>query len=117
MRYCPYCGASLLDDAAFCMECGKTIPISTAPPKEKTKPKAPQARKKKRKKRRTKPAPQAAPKEYRDDGYDGYYDDTPTADEGAFRERLDKGLMKQIVIVGISAAVIVALAVLLMKLL
>lgn len=30
MTYCPYCGASILDDAAFCMECGKTIPLASA---------------------------------------------------------------------------------------
>lgn len=117
MKYCPYCGASLLDDAAFCMECGKSIPVSKSTPGEQARPKAPQVRKQKRKKPPQKskaPAPAGAPQ---DVGYDGYYDDTPTSDEGAFKERLDKGLMKQIVIVGMSATGVVALAVLVMTLL
>lgn len=27
MKYCPYCGAAVLDDAAFCMSCGKPMPV------------------------------------------------------------------------------------------
>ena len=26
MRYCSYCGTPVLDDAAFCMSCGKQLP-------------------------------------------------------------------------------------------
>ena len=43
--------------------------------------------------------------------------DTPTLDDGAFKEKLDKGLIKQIIVVGASAIVIVVLAIVLMKLL
>lgn len=116
MRYCPYCGASILDDAAFCMECGATIPISGTT-KEAPKQRAPQTKQKRRKPKPEKlPQAEQAP-DPQDEGYDGYYDDTPTLDEGAFKEKLDQGLIKQIIIVGISAIVIVVLAIVLMKLL
>lgn len=58
MKYCPYCGADLLDDAsAFCTECGKTLPSQSEAeevpaPKEKVK-----KRKASKKKPRKKPAP------------------------------------------------------------
>lgn len=116
MRYCPYCGASILDDAAFCMECGATIPVSGVP-KEEPKQRAPQTKKKKHKPKPIKRRPDAPPPDPQDEGYDGYYDDTPTLDDGAFKEKLDKGLIKQIILVGASAVVIVALAIMLMKLL
>ena len=61
--------------------------------------------------------PDAPPPDPQDEGYDGYYDDTPTLDDGAFKEKLDKGLIKQIIVVGASAIVIVVLAIVLMKLL
>lgn len=99
MRYCPYCGASILDDAAFCMECGASIPVSGIP-KDGPKQRAPQTKKKAKK---PKPIPRqqdVAPPDLPDAGYDGYYDDTPTLDEGAFKEKLDKGLIKQIILVG-----------------
>ena len=88
MRYCPYCGASILDDAAFCMECGATIPVSGVP-KEEPKQRAPQTKKKKHKPKPIKRRPDAPPPDPQDEGYDGYYDDTPTLDDGAFKEKLD----------------------------
>lgn len=115
MRYCPYCGASILDDAAFCMECGATIPVSGISKDDKQR--APQTKKKKRKPKPVKHRQDAPPPDPQDSGYDGYYDDTPTLDDGAFKEKLDKGLIKQIIIVGVSAIVIVVLAIVLMKLL
>ena len=39
MKYCPYCGASLVGGAAsFCAECGKKIPAQTEVPQSKPKP-------------------------------------------------------------------------------
>ena len=116
MRYCPYCGASILDDAAFCMECGASIPVSGIP-KDGPKQRAPQTKKKAKKPKQIQHRQDAPPPDPQDAGYDGYYDDTPTLDEGAFKEKLDKGLIKQIILVGASAVVIVALAIMLMKLL
>ena len=37
MKYCPYCGADLIEDAvSFCAECGKQLPAGKA---QKEKPK------------------------------------------------------------------------------
>lgn len=72
MRYCPYCGASILDDAAFCMECGATIPVSGIP-KDEPKQRAPQTKKKKRKPKPVKQRQDAPPPDPQDSGYDGYY--------------------------------------------
>lgn len=116
MRYCPYCGASILDDAAFCMECGATIPVSGIP-KEGPKQRAPQTKQKKRKPKPEKRQQNTPPPDPQDEGYDGYYDDTPTLDDGAFKEKLDKGLIKQIILVGTAAIAVVVLAIVLMKLL
>ena len=39
MKYCPYCGADLIEDAvSFCAECGKQLPAGK-PQKEKSKEK------------------------------------------------------------------------------
>ncbi len=67
MKYCPYCGAVVLDDAAFCMSCGKPIPVVSA---------------------QATPAVQEA--------YDGYYDDVPTDDPqtNSSREHTDPGAVK-----------------------
>ena len=32
MKYCPYCGASVWNDAAFCMSCGKPVPVVSEQP-------------------------------------------------------------------------------------
>lgn len=44
MKYCPYCGASLVDDVvSFCSECGKELPHSNS--KEVNEEKEPKAQK------------------------------------------------------------------------
>ncbi len=120
MKYCPYCGASLLEGAAFCMECGKTIPVQY----EKTRPeperKRPQTKRKKKRPVGPRRQPAAAVAETvkpEDDGYDGYYDDTPVADDGAFMEKMDGALIKKIVWLCIGAIGIVALSVVMMQVL
>lgn len=36
MKFCPFCGASVLDDTvSFCSECGKSLSISAKQPEEK----------------------------------------------------------------------------------
>ena len=116
MRYTPYCAASILAEAAFCMDRGASLPVSGVP-KEEPKQRAPQTKKKEHKPKPIKRRPDAPPPDPQDEGYDGYYDDTPTLDDGAFKEKLDKGLIKQIIVVGASAIAIAVLAIVLMKLL
>ena len=85
MRYCPYCGASLLDDAAFCISCGKSIPAVS----EKATPTVLE-------------------------NYDGYYDDIPTDDHqtNATKEYIDPGTVKNIVLICTGAALIIGICIL-----
>ena len=53
MKYCPYCGASLVGGAAsFCAECGKKIPAQTEAPQSKPKPKGKMGERERRRIRR-----------------------------------------------------------------
>ena len=81
MKYCPYCGAVLVNGAvSFCAECGKALPETEKkeeiheppnPPKQKTESLG---------------ARRPVPK----DAYDGYYDDIVPIDEGRFSEGIDR---------------------------
>lgn len=112
MKYCPYCGAELIEDAvSFCAECGKQLPTSKT---QKEKPKNTLETKKKTPKKKKKPAkvPVSSndePATVVDDGYDGYYDDIRPIDEGHEREGVDKELIKKIaIIIGVLFVVIAA---------
>lgn len=82
MKYCPYCGASLVGGAAsFCAECGKKIPAQTEAPQSKPKPKGKTsvrerpAPKQKRRSPTTGPAhPAKRKRNPMDINYDGYED-------------------------------------------
>lgn len=120
MKFCPYCGADLVDDtASFCAECGKTLPT-------KTDPKAPpisEKRVKKHKQRKAKkkvgvhiPPSEQAPEEVLQDGYDGYYDDIIPDDNGEIRQALDKALIKKIILLIAGLLVVVGACVAIMYL-
>ncbi len=145
MKYCPYCGATLLGGAvSFCAECGKPIPgVSQAQPveqsleetasKKQNSPepqtqaaKAPAKAKKpprkerspKKEKRRKERPPVAEPEpDPQDEGYDGYYNDVRPVDNGHERERMDPELIKRIALVGGGAVLIIGLAIVMMLLL
>jgi len=144
MKYCPYCGATLIGGAAsFCAECGKTLPSPQKPPEPVREPLPDQSPRQKQspvrrpstsgsrnpkkpfpgqKGRRLpshqpskRPDPSRKPlPDLRDEGYDGYYNDVEPIDNGHTRERMDPELMKRIVIVAAGAFVIVIFAVILM---
>lgn len=144
MKYCPYCGATLLGGAAsFCAECGKETPSAEKHPEpepEKTpyinadrKPQAAGKRfpagnhkaikSKKSKNRRPppfqQPNRQQAPAEVegsdpRDEGYDGYYNDVTPIDDGQTRDRVDPELIKRMAFIAAGALVIIIFAVILM---
>ena len=111
MKYCPYCGADLIEEAvSFCAECGKQLPAGKA---QKEKPKEKPEIKKAPKKKKKKPAKKAEisieVETVVDDGYDGYYDDIRPIDEGHEREGVDKELIKKIaIIIGVLFVVIAA---------
>ena len=101
------------------MECGKTIPLASAQKAEPEKVSSRQnADKKKSRTRLQKERPASTEKKLkREPGYDGYYDDVLPTDEGSFEDKMDPALLKQIIMVGCGALVVVLLAVLLMQLL
>lgn len=111
MKYCPYCGADLIEDAvSFCAECGKQLPAGK-PQKEKSKekPEIKKTAKKKKKKPVKKPESSNEVETVVDDGYDGYYDDVRPVDEGHERDGVDKELIKKIaIIIGVLFVVIIA---------
>jgi len=111
MKFCPYCGADLIEDAvSFCAECGKQLPTGkTQKEKSKEKPEIKKASKKKKKKPAKKPESNIEVENIVDDGYDGYYDDVRPVDEGHEREGVDKELVKKIVsIIAVLFVVIIA---------
>ena len=113
MKYCPYCGAVLADDAvSFCMECGKKIPARhemkrAERHREGRKETARHTSKRRSTKKREKKI-EVLP----EDNYDGYYDDILPPDLEQAREGIDTALVKKIVaLVGV-VFLIVALCVL-----
>lgn len=129
MKFCPYCGADLVDSTvSFCSECGKALPGEQKEEKtekivEADKSKSgsdeQKSRKKKKKppkKRKAKAKADAEPTETKDDGYDGYYDDIRPVDEGRQREGMDKALVKNVVLIiaGVLFVVVACVAVMYM---
>ena len=101
MKYCPYCGADLIEDAvSFCAECGKQLPAGKKQKEKSTEnPKIKKASKKRKKKSIKKSKSEDITETVIDDGYDGYYDDIRPIDEGHEREGVDKELVKKIAII------------------
>lgn len=125
MKFCPYCGADLLDDnVLFCGQCGKKLPPHEAgiteplteemrPEQEAPKP-VPTKEKHKKKKKKPKEANVSESQEPIDDGYDGYYDDVLPPDTDRVKEGLDKELVKKIVLLGVGVVFIIGLCVVMM---
>ena len=116
MKFCPYCGADLIEDAvSFCAECGKQLPAGKS---QKEKPKEEPVIKKTGKKKKMKPIKKTESSievdPFVDDGYDGYYDDVRPVDEGHEREGIDKELIKKIAIIISVLFVVIAACVALM---
>lgn len=112
MKFCPYCGATLIDGAgSFCSECGK--PLKTADIAEKSV--------KKDNKKHTKRLKQKMQKENDanedmqsvqnanpDEGYDGYYDDILPADEKIEQQGLDKTVIKNLIIIAVGVIIAIS---------
>ena len=120
MKYCPYCGASLVGGAAsFCAECGKKIPVRAEAPQSepkttgktriREKPTAPQRR---RKPNPGPPNPAKRRKNPMDVNYDGYYDDVKPVDAGEQEEGVDPEMIKKVAILlaGVFAVILASVA-------
>ena len=116
MKFCPYCGADLIEDGvSFCVECGKQLPAGkTQKENAKDKPEIKKGSQKKKKKRAKKLESSIEVETVVDDGYDGYYDDIHPIDEGHEREGVDKALVKKIAIIIGALFVVIAACVALM---
>lgn len=123
MKYCPYCGTELWDEvASFCAECGKPIPDRNA---RDPKPE-PEAFVQPEKANRTYTAEQEvqegvplAEQSEADPntGYDGYYDDVLPDDDGNVRTGVDKHLVRKIIVLVVSVALIIGACVAIMYIL
>lgn len=111
MKFCPYCGASLVGGAvSFCTECGRALPEQDAETVKR--PVRPPA------KRRRKPVMSAPVKPNpMDEHYDGYYDDVQPIDADRVGERMDPALAKRIALVVLGAAAMIVLSTALLMLL
>ena len=105
MKFCPYCGASLVGGAvSFCAECGKPLPGQEQQPVKKSR------------------APSQTPPGFSapnpmDAHYDGYYNDIPPIDAGRMGNRKDPELVKRIALVILGAVGLIALSTALLMLL
>ena len=120
MKFCPYCGASLVGGAAsFCAECGKQIPVHGAkstsmPPLRKHRSIGAEKR------QGSHPASKHPPKQKKnpmDINYDGYYNDVKPIDAGQQRDRLDPELIKKVILLVAGALGVILLAIAFMALL
>lgn len=124
MRYCPYCGTCIEDDAySFCLGCGKPIPTRQEPPHS-TKKEGKQKQVKKTKMNKKHAVKEKAPENsaervpnLEEDGYDGYYDDIKTIDLGRVRQGIDKEMIKRIAGLIIGVLIVICACVAIMYLL
>ena len=124
MKYCPYCGASIVGGAAsFCAECGRKVPskpeMSEKPPAVQKSLRHAAARPHRKKNMETgaRPQPSGPQKDPMDINYDGYYDDVQPIDAGQQRDRMDPEMIKKVVLLLAGAVLVIALAASLMMLL
>lgn len=109
MKFCPYCGADLIDGTvSFCAECGK--PLNFAKGEEKNfkknnKKKTKRLKQKMPKENNTNEDVQSAQNTNPDEGYDGYYDDILPADEKIEQQGLDKTVIKNLIVIAVGVII------------
>lgn len=118
MKYCPYCGAEVIDGAvSFCTECGKELPAKKAKTVQESSPPDRSGTKKKNAGKRPAPVPDAQLRAEYDEGYDGYYEDLLPIDDGEVYVGKDRELTKKIIILGVAVVLVILLCVMMMYLL
>ncbi len=115
MKYCPYCGAEIINSTvSFCAECGESLKDTSAPiPKKKKKAKRP----KKVPRAEIIEEIQTESEEASQDDYDGYYDDIHPSDSSVIRQTVDKSLIKNIAILITGVLVVIGACVALLYIL
>ena len=105
MKYCPYCGAELIDGTvSFCAECGKRITPMPQPGKDNTKSHD------ENESQTVDPLESDRSSDNRYE-YDGYYDDIVPEDDEVIRQVLDKGLIKRILLLIAAVLVVIGISV------
>lgn len=114
MKYCPYCGADLIDGTvSFCAECGKQLPTGKTQ-EEKSNNRSKNKETSKKKKTVNNAESSVDTETVVDDGYDGYYDDVRPIDEDREQEGVDKEIIKKIAVIIAGLFVVIVACVALM---
>ena len=115
MKYCPYCGAEIVNGAvSFCSECGGSL-TEVSPKKEKKKTVCREKQKKEKRAKVKQPPSDEIQTESDDSDYDGYYDDIVPADTAnAEKQGFDKDVIKKIILLAAGVAVVIGLCVVLL---
>lgn len=117
MKYCPYCGADLIDGTvSFCAECGKQLTTGKMQ-EEKMNNRSKNKGTSKKKKTVNNAESGVDTETVVDDGYDGYYDDVRPIDEDREQEGVDKEIIKKIAVIIAGLFVVIVACVALMYLL
>lgn len=125
MKYCPFCGAVLMDGAfKFCPECGEGLSVKNETPElqpstDDNVKHASEHKVRRKKHLPSKPIKKAESvsksEEYTErDDYDGYYDDVIPANENELQNGIDKALIKKIAALGAAAFIIILICVAIM---
>ena len=122
MKYCPYCGANIVDGAAFCLECGSKLPVIKQKDEKRFNQKKEKCDKEKKEEKSIKKKQTESNKnnEIMDNDYDGYYDDVIPSDRKNMdnkAEYINSSMIKQIVLLIVGVLFIIAFCVLIMYLL
>lgn len=107
MKFCPYCGADLIDGAiSFCTECGKSLKNADKPVKKDNKKK--RSKQKMPKENGLNEDAQSVQDTNPNKGYDGYYDDILPDDEKIEQQGLDKTVIKNLIIIAVGVIIAIS---------
>lgn len=115
MKFCPYCGADLIDGAvSFCTECGKSLKNADKPVKKDNKKK--RSKQKMPKENSLNEDVQFVQDTNPNKGYDGYYDDILPADEKIEQQGIDKNVIKNLILIAVGVIIVISVCVVAMYL-